>query len=79
MMIKNHGECIAEIGSMTQAMRAQKALAETAIPSTIVKTDSSKNSKGCAYGLSLDCEQKENAENIFYRSKVKVRQWKSES
>ena len=77
-MIKNRGECIAEIGSMTQAMRAQNVLAETAIPSTIVKTDSSKSNKGCAYGLSLDCEQKENAENVFYRSKVRVRRWKNE-
>ena len=77
-MSKNRGECIAEIGSMTQAMRAQNALAEMAIPSTIVKTNSSKSNKGCAYGLSLDCNQIENAENIFGRTKVRVRRWKNE-
>ena len=77
-MSKNRGECIAEIGSMTQAMRAQNALAEMAIPSTIVKTNSSKSNKGCAYGLSLDCNQMENAENVFERTKVRVRRWKNE-
>ena len=78
-MSKNQGECIAEIGSMTQAMRAQNALAEMAIPSTIVKTNSSKSNKGCAYGSSLDCNQMENAENVFDRTKVRVRRWKSEN
>ena len=78
-MSKNQGECIAEIGSMTQAMRAQNALAEMAIPSTIVKTNSSKSNKGCAYGISLDCNQMENAENDFDRTKVRVRRWKSEN
>ena len=77
-MCYNHNECVAEIGSMTQAMRAQNALSEMAIPSTIVKTNSSK-STGCAYGLSLDCNQRENAENIFDRVKVRVRRWKIES
>lgn len=74
----NYEECIAEIGSMTHAMRGQRALAEFAIPSTVVKTNSSKNNSGCAYGLSLDCAQKENAKNIFEKAKVKVRRWKSE-
>ena len=78
-MSKNRGECIAEIGSMTQAMRAQGALAEMAIPSTIVKINSSKSNKGCAYGLSVDCNQMENAENVFDRTKVRVRKWKSEN
>ena len=78
-MVYNFGECIAEIGSMTQAMRAQSALGQMAIPSTVVKTSSSKNNKGCAYGLLLDCNQMENAENIFERSKIKVRRWKNEN
>lgn len=74
----NYEECVAEIGSMTQALKAQKALTEQAIPSTVVKTNSSKGGGGCAYGLSLNCAQRENAQNIFERSRVKVRRWKNE-
>ena len=77
-MKNTNGECIAEIGSMTQAMRAQNALGEMAIPSTIVKTNSSKSNKGCAYGLSIDCNQIDNAENIFEKTRIRVRRWKNE-
>lgn len=69
-------ECIAEIGSMTQAMRAQRVLAEAVIPATVVKTDSSKSERGCAYGVSISCAQRENAELVFEKSRVRVRRWK---
>lgn len=71
--------CIAEIGSMTQAMRAQRALADAAIPTTVIKSNSSKNSRGCVYGVSFSCSQRENAENIFESARVKVRRWKTET
>lgn len=77
--MNNFYTCIAEIGSMTQAMRAQNALAESAIPTTIVKGNSSKNSRGCAYGISFSCAQIENVKNVFDRSGIKVRRWKDET
>ena len=78
-MNNGYSECIAEIGSMTQAMRAQKVLSEEFIPVTVVKTDSSKSEKGCAYGVSFPCAHFENAENIFKKSRVRVRRWKKET
>ena len=45
------GVCTAVIGSMTQAMGAQAALAEAAIRVSIVKISSSRTHGGCAYGL----------------------------
>ena len=77
-MNNGYSECIAEIGSMTQAMRAQSALAEAVIPSTVVKTDSSRSGKGCAYGVSFSCAYYENAEKILSKSRVGVRRWKKE-
>ena len=76
--MNNFYTCIAEIGSMTQAMRAQNALAEAAIPTTVVKTNSEKSGRGCAYGLSFDCAHIENIKNILAKSGVKVRRWKDE-
>ena len=73
-----YGECVAEIGSMTQAMRAQRILGESAIPTTVVKSGSEKNSRGCAYGVSFKCVQEENVRNILASAGVKVRRWKSE-
>ena len=74
-----YGECIAEVGSMTQAMKAQRVLAEAAIPTTVIKSSSSKNSRGCVYGVSFLCAQKENVENVLVRAGIKVRRWKNES
>lgn len=74
-MNESYGTCVAEFGSMTQAMRAQKALATLAIPSTVQKTQSS-SGRGCAYGLSVSCAQRENAEMVFAREGVRVREWK---
>ena len=72
-----YSECVVEIGSMTQAMKAQRALAEVAIPTTVVKSNSVKSSRGCAYALSFDCAQTENVQNALITAGIKVRRWKS--
>ena len=74
-----YSECIAEIGSMTQAMKAQRVLSETAIPTTVIKSNSARSSKGCTYGVSFACAQTENVQNALARAGVKVRRWKNEN
>ena len=69
-----YSECVAEIGSMTQSMRAQRILAESAIPTTVIKTNSSSN-RGCVYGLSFICAQSDNVEHVLMNTGVKVRRW----
>lgn len=66
--------CFAAIGSMTQAMKAQRALGEAAILSTVVKSESSSR-RGCIYGLSFPCVQEANVRRIFASSGVKVKEW----
>ena len=73
-----YSECIAEIGSMTQAMKAQGILNNLAIPTTVIKGNSSKNGRGCTYGLSFSCSQGENVRNALANAGVKVRRWKGE-
>lgn len=76
-MKDNCNVCLAEIGSMTQAMRAQEALSKLLIPSTVQKTESSRG-RGCAYGIFFSCPQSENVKRAFEREGIKVRAWKSE-
>lgn len=71
-----YSECTAEIGSMTQAIRAQRALADAAIPSTVIKTNSA---KGCTYGVSFTCLQNGNVQNTLTKAGVKVKRWKNEN
>lgn len=67
--------CSAEIGSVTQALGAQKALAAAAIPAKVIKKESAARQKGCVYGLEISCRQLENARAILESAKIPVRAW----
>ena len=69
----NDRECIAVIGSMTQAMRAQKALASAAIRAKVIKADSFDETRGCAYAVSYPCAQDANARSVLQHAGVRVR------
>ena len=71
----SRGTCTAVIGSMTQAMRAQNALAEAAIRAVVVKVSSAKSTGGCAYGVDFPCTQMSNARTVLTRAGVRVREY----
>ena len=66
------GTCTLEMGSVTQAMKAQELLSGYAIPSKIIKTDSSSR-RGCVYALSFACSQKNNVNTLLSGANVNVR------
>ena len=72
------GECIAVIGSMTRAMRAQSVLAAAAIRVQIVKADSLQGKNGCAYALSYPCAQTENVKRILSDAGIRVREYRGD-
>ena len=72
----NTEACSAVIGTVTQAMSAQKALAEAAIPTTVIKYESSgKGSRGCVYALSFFCSQSNNVRTVLSHKGIRVKQW----
>ena len=75
-MRDNTEGCSAAIGSITQAMKAQRALAEAAIPTTVIKYESSgSGNKGCIYGLSFSCSQSNNVQTVLSHERIRVKQW----
>ena len=64
-------QCEAIIGSMTQAMRAQKVLAAALIPAEVIKSDSSQTQRGCAYGVSYSCHQEWNVQKILQEAGIR--------
>lgn len=64
--------CTAVIGSLTTAMKAQRALTSSAIRATVVKLDSSVTNRGCAYGLEYDCNQDANVRAVMNSQDIKV-------
>ncbi|MBQ7392680.1 MAG: DUF3343 domain-containing protein [Clostridia bacterium] len=65
--------CLAVMGSMTQALRAQKVLSDAAVRAEIVKADSAHTSRGCAYALSYPCSQENNVRTVLSGAGIRVR------
>ena len=67
--------CLAVMGSMTQAMRAQKVLAGAAVRAEVIKADSAHTRRGCAYALSYPCSQENNVRTILSGAGIRVRDY----
>lgn len=65
-------KCTAVIGSVTAAMKAQRALASASIQSTVVKLDASVTARGCAHGIEYDCNQSSNVRAILNSAGIRA-------
>ncbi len=72
---KAAAECNAAIGSVTLAMKAQQALAQAAIPVTVIKLEASSSRRGCIYGIGYSCLQEYNVRTVLESSRIPVKQW----
>ena len=77
-MRETHRDCAVELGSVTYAMKAQRALAAAAIHSTVVKTESSSSKRGCTYGIRFSCQQEQNVRTVLRAARIGVKQWNTE-
>lgn len=57
--------CILTTGSVTQAMKARRILAEYSIPANTTKISTSQNKRGCVYGIEFNCTQMTNIRRIL--------------
>ena len=58
-------ECVATLGSVSQALRAQKLLRAVGIRSEILQADGAARRRGCAYALSFPCYQRQNVKSVL--------------
>lgn len=77
-MVEKTGSCTAELGTMTQAMKAQRVLAEAAIPCVVYKMEASSSRRGCSYGIRYVCSQEKNIRVVLSQARVAVKNWESE-
>ena len=66
-------ECLAEIGTVTQAMKAQNALTVSAIPSKVIKSRSSRH--GCIYAVSYPCGIESDVRDILGKIGISISRW----
>ncbi len=58
-------KCVFSIGSVTHAIKAQRALSEHSIPSKVVKTNNDRHNRGCTYGIETELVYKSNAVRLL--------------
>lgn len=69
----NFAPCFCVIGSMTQAMKAQRILSAAAIHARVEKADSATTRRGCAYAIYYPCEQDANVRAILRQSGIRIK------
>ena len=68
-------KCSAEIGSVTEAMKAQNVLAAAAIPSEIIKKEGTSRRRGCVFGIGFSCSQQNNVRSILGAAGITPKEW----
>ena len=67
--------CTAAIGSLTHAIKGQRILAENGVTGTIVKLDSKKTRRGCAYGIEFPCSEFKTVRSALGAARLPVSQY----
>ena len=69
----SENECVATLGSVSQALRAQKLLRSAGVRSEVVTADAAAQRRGCAYALSFPCYQRQNVRRVLDGAGIRAR------
>lgn len=64
--------CVAGIGSVTYAMKAQEILTNANIQSNVIRLRPEETKRGCAYGIRIDCAEFKRAIILLRNSGIQV-------
>ena len=74
-MTKDSYICSAEIGSVTAAMKAERALSAAAIPCEVIKKESKARGRGCVFGIEFSCAQANNVRTVLGAARINPKNW----
>lgn len=66
--------CVAAIGSLTLAVKAQNALLSESVRAAVRSLSPGETRGGCAFGVTFPCEEEGKVRAILRREKIGVRQ-----
>lgn len=75
MAYTKKGYCVAALGSMTVAVKATRVLAARGIFAEVIGLSASETKRGCAYGISFDCDAAELVRSTLKAGGVQVTQY----
>lgn len=67
--------CLAALGPMTAAIKAQRALLGGGIKAEVEALSPTESRRGCAYGVSFPCEKRDHARALFRSAGIPVVQY----
>ncbi len=70
-----HAECVAAIGSMTMAIKAQRALLNKGIAAQVVALSPGETKHGCAYGVGFVCSVEGNVRSALQGAHIAASQF----
>ncbi|MBR4873707.1 MAG: DUF3343 domain-containing protein [Clostridia bacterium] len=65
-------QCTAALGSLTYAIKAQRALVQAGLGCEIVKLDATMTRRGCAYGVEFSCADHRAVRAVMSREQIPV-------
>ena len=75
MAYTKKGYCVGALGSMTSALKATRALAAHGIFAEVIGLSATETKRGCAYGISFDCDAIDRVRSIFKSNGITVSQY----
>ena len=67
--------CIGALGSMTNALKASRALASRGIFAEVIGLSANETRRGCAFGVSFDCQALEQVRSTLKSAGITVTQY----
>ncbi len=71
----DQGLCVAAIGSMTMAMKAQQTLLSHGVAARVLALSPTESRRGCAYGVSFPASFEQAAKGILQSAHIAVSQY----
>lgn len=77
MYLQNNSNrgCIAAVSSVTLAIKAQRTLSSSGIPSEVISLTADQTRRGCAYGLEFSCAEESNVRTLLRTAHIPVSQY----
>lgn len=74
--VYSQNECVALLGSMTQALQAQAILTEASVCASVTKSEDFARRKGCAYGVRFPCGYADTVKKLLKDAGIRVRSYR---
>ena len=75
MYLQNNQACVAAVSSVTLAIKAQRALSSSGIPSEVISLAANQTRRGCAYGLEFSCAEEATVRTLLRSARIPISQY----